>query len=57
MKRAEALRQEVMKLPGGKGGSFPVERKEASRWRRRKLPSGKEEASRQEGRKLYSGKL
>ena len=42
MKIYEFSRWEGRKLPGGKGGSFPVE---------------KEEASRQEGRKRYSGKL
>ena len=34
-------RRKVMKLPSGKGGSFPVEREKSSQWEGRKLPSGK----------------
>ena len=39
MKREEALRREVMKLPSGKGEIFTVERKEASMQEGSKLHS------------------
>ena len=38
--REESSRRKVIKLLSGKGGSFPVEKEEASRWEGRKLPSG-----------------
>ena len=37
----KATRRKVMKLPSGKGGSFPVERDESSRWEGRKPHGGK----------------
>ena len=64
MKRAEALRQEVMKLPGGKRGSFlegkegsfPVEKEEASQWKGGSFTAGREKALQWKVMKLFSGK-
>ena len=40
VERDNAHRQKVIKLPDGKGGSFPVGREAASRWEVMKLPVG-----------------
>ena len=53
-----------MKLPGGKGGSFPVEGEEASQWKGRKFPggeggsftAGREKVLQWKVMKLFSGK-
>ena len=39
--REQASRWKVMKFPGGKGASFPVESDEVSRLERSKFPGGK----------------